>query len=264
MFQQLSLKSEPIEFLNANKLSEDGTSALQQYSFTEDGTLLAYIVCEKGSDWGNIKFKDVETNKDLDDELNHVKFSGISWTHDNKGIFYNQYPKSTKADGTTIEKNEFQQLFYHVIGTKQSDDILVAKFDNNGNWMGHGEVSDCGNYLVMSISQSCDPSNQVWYSDLRKINFKIEGLLDFVKLIDNFDAKYSYITNEGSKFIFKTNFKAPKNKIITVDIDNNHKKESFEWKNLIPEREDVLQGVSCVDNNKLVINYMHDCKVSNY
>lgn len=109
---------------------------MQQTEFSEDGKYFAYMVCEKGSDWGKIKVRSVETNEDLEDVCENVKFTCLSWTHDNKGFFYNQYPSSIKADGKTTEKNEYQQLLYHRIGTKQSEDILVAKFPDEPNWMG--------------------------------------------------------------------------------------------------------------------------------
>lgn len=147
------------------------------------------MICEKGSDWGKIQFKSVETGLDLSDLLENVKFSCLTWTHDSKGIFYNQYPKSIRSDGTATEKNEFQQLFYHKIGTEQSEDILVAKFEDP-SWMGHAEMSDCGTYLLIGISKSSAPVNMEWFVDLRKYNFEIDSKLEFVKLINNFDAQY--------------------------------------------------------------------------
>ena len=104
-------------------------------------------------------------------------------------MFYNQYPQSSKSDGTATEVNEFQQLFYHRIGTQQSEDILVAKFED-ANWMGHADVSDCGNYLLIAISNSTYPVNMQWYVDLRKNNFEISSNFEFIKLVNNFDAKY--------------------------------------------------------------------------
>jgi len=161
LYQQSSLDEEAKEFLDPNKFAEDGTSALQQLEFSEDGKLLAYIVCEKGSDWGTIKFMSAETREVLEkDTLNNVKFSCLCWTHDNKGIFYNRFP-TLKSDGTSIEKNEFQQLCFHKVGSDQSQDVVVAHFPDEPNWMGHAEISHCGNYLFMSISQSCDPTNKV-------------------------------------------------------------------------------------------------------
>lgn len=137
LYQQATLDGEAKEFLDPNKFVEDGTSALQQLEFSEDGKMLAYIVCEKGSDWGTIKFMSVETGLVLEkDTLSNVKFSCLCWTHDNKGVFYNQFPRSTKSDGTSIQKNEFQQLCYHKVGDEQAQDVVVAHFPDNSNWMG--------------------------------------------------------------------------------------------------------------------------------
>ena len=137
MYQQDTLDSEPREFIDPNRFAEDGTTALQQGDFSEDGKYFAYVCCEKGSDWGKIRVKSVESGAELSETLERVKFSCLSWTHDNKGFFYNQYPSSGQTpDGTTTEKNEYQQLFYHRIGTDQSEDILCARFDEEPNWMG--------------------------------------------------------------------------------------------------------------------------------
>ena len=203
MHQLDSLDSENCrEFIDPNKFAEDGTSALQTGDFSEDGKYYAYIVCEKGSDWGKIRIRSVESNQDLEEEtLENVKFSCLSWTHDNKGFFYNQYPNSAKSDGTVIEKNEFQQLFYHRLGTKQSEDIACARFPHEPNWMGHVEVSDCGNYLIMTISKSCDPVNQLWYFDLKAAGHVIEPDLEFVKVISDFEAEYSVSLQEFSSVL---------------------------------------------------------------
>jgi prolyl oligopeptidase len=136
LYQQKTLDSEEIEFLDPNKFSEDGTCSLQQGDFSEDGKYYAYIACEKGSDWGKVKIHSVDSHADLDEVLENVKFSCLCWTHDNKGIFYNQYPTSKSADGTSTHKDEFQVLCYHRIGTKQSEDVVVARFPDEPNWMG--------------------------------------------------------------------------------------------------------------------------------
>lgn len=154
LYQQTALDAEPVEFVDPNKLAEDGTTSLSSSDFSHDGKLFAYMICEKGSDWTKIKIRSVETKLDLDDCLENVKFSCLSWTHDNKGFFYNQYPKksiddktskngdedATKSvDGTTTDKNEFQVLCYHRVGTKQSEDIVVARFPDEPTWMGYVE-----------------------------------------------------------------------------------------------------------------------------
>ncbi len=105
-------------------------------------------------------------------------------------MFYNTY-LCHKADGTTIEKNEFQKLKYHFVGTIQNEDILCAEFNNEPNWMGHVTVSECGNFLLMNISKSCDPKNQLWLYDLKRNNHEITTNMNFTKLINHFDAKYN-------------------------------------------------------------------------
>ncbi|RMZ95819.1 prolyl endopeptidase [Brachionus plicatilis] len=255
LYQQATPDSEPIEFLDPNKFAEDGTTSLQQYKFCEDGNYLAYIVCEKGSDWGKIKFKSVSTGEDLPDVLENIKFSCLCWTHDNNGIFYNAFP-NLKSDGTAIDKNEYQQLFYHKIGTKQSEDIVCAQFANEPNWMGHAEVSDCGNYVIMSICKSCDPVNQLWIFDLAKANHLVSPNLEFKKIVSNFDAKYEYVTNDGTIFTFKTNSNALRYKLVNVDLAD----PELKFKNLIPETQDVLQDAYCANEKFLIVNYLHHCK----
>lgn len=146
LYQQTSLESEPVEFVDPNKFADDGTTSLSSSEFSEDGKLFAYMLCEKGSDWATIKIRSAETKLDLDDRLENVKFSCLSWTHDNKGFFYNKYPRSSNGaaddqngksvDGTTTDKNEFQLLCYHRVGTKQSEDVVVARFPDEPTWMG--------------------------------------------------------------------------------------------------------------------------------
>ncbi|XP_053566563.1 prolyl endopeptidase [Bombina bombina] len=258
MYVQDSLEEEPRVFLDPNKLSEDGTVALQGYAFSEDGEYFAYGLSASGSDWVTIKFMKVSTLEELPDVLKRVKFSCMSWTHDGVGIFYNCYPtQEGKSDGTETSTNLNQKLYYHVLGTDQSKDVLCAEFPEEPKWMGGAEVSDDGKYVLLSIREGCEPVNRLWYWDLQKTN-GITRNLPWIKLIDNFEAEYDYITNEGTIFTFKTNRNAPNYKLINIDFNNP---EESSWKELIPEHnKDVLEWVSCVYSKFLVLCYLHDVK----
>uniref|UniRef100_A0A8C9SQT0 Prolyl endopeptidase n=1 Tax=Scleropages formosus TaxID=113540 RepID=A0A8C9SQT0_SCLFO len=235
MYVQQSLEAEPTVFLDPNTFSEDGTVALRGYAFSEDGEYFAYGISASGSDWVEIRFLRVEGAMPLEDRLERVKFSCMSWTHDGKGLFYNSYPtQEGKSDGTETSTNLHQKLYYHVLGTPQAQDILCAEFLDHPKWMSGAEVSDDGRYVLLSIHEGCDPVNRLWYCDLQDVPQGITGLLPWVRLIDNFDAEYEYVTNEGTVFTFKTNLNAPRYRLIDIDFANP---DMASWKELIPQHD---------------------------
>lgn len=65
------------------------------------------------------------------------------------------------------------------------------------------------------------------------------GLLPWVKLIDNFDAEYEYVTNEGTLFTFKTNLDAPRYRLINIDFASP---DQSNWKELIPQHDKDVIG----------------------
>lgn len=255
---QDSLDGEPRVFFDPNKLSADGTVAAVGRAFSEDGRFFAVKLSESGSDWNTVKFKNIDTDEELPDVLTHVKFSSLAWTHDHLGVFYNTYPPSDKADGTETTANLHQKLYYHYLGTDQSEDILCAEFPDNAQWMSGVEISDCGEYLIMKISDGCDPVNRLYYCHLKGLPDGIRGLLPFVKLVDNFDAEYDYIANQGTVFTFKTNLNAPRYKLINIDLTNA---DMADWTTLVDQHSaDVLEWAACVNVNRLVLCYIHDVK----
>ncbi|XP_037933547.1 prolyl endopeptidase [Teleopsis dalmanni] len=257
LYQQDSLDSEPKIFFDPNKLSEDGTIALSQKSFSEDGQYMAYGLSESGSDWIKIRIRDVETGKDFDETIEKVKFSRISWTKDGKGFFYGCYPdQDGKTDGSETKQNENQKLFYHRVGTPQKNDVLVAEFPEEPSWRIESEVSDCGRYLIMPIVKDCR-DNILYYADLKEIG-TIQSKFKVHKIIDKFESDYEYITNIGSKVYLRTNKNSPNYRVIVIDFENPAEEK---WETLIAEHEkDVLDWVKCVDDDKLLLCYIHDVK----
>lgn len=260
LYVQDSLDSPATVFFDPNTLSEDGTVALKIGRLSEDCKYFAYGLSSRGSDWVTVHFMKADGDLAvLPDVLERVKFSCLAWTHDGKGIFYNCYPpQEGKADGTETTSNINQKLYYHVIGTKQSEDVLVAEFPDHPKWHSSVVISDDGRYAVLSITEGCQPVNQLWYCDLQQLPNGIKGLLPWIKLVDNFEAQYSYVTNEGKVFTFQSNLDAPRYCLLNVDIE---KPERENWKTLIPQHEkDVLSFVSCVNQHYLLANYLHDVK----
>ncbi|XP_031553997.1 prolyl endopeptidase-like, partial [Actinia tenebrosa] len=258
MYVQDTLEAEEKVFLDPNKLSEDGTIALVGRAFSDDGELFAYSLSSHGSDWVTIKFMKVDGAVDLPDKLEKAKFTCMSWTHDNKGLFYNKYPaNSEKSDGTETDQNLNQKLYYHKLGTDQSQDVLCCEFPEHPKWHIGGEVSDCGKYVILTLREGCNPVNRLYYCDLNKVD-AIKDKLPYTKIVDNFDAEYEYITNQGTLFTFKTNLNSPRYKLINIDF---LQPEQDKWSTLVSqEKVDVLEWAACVRQDLLVLCYLHDVK----
>eukprot|EP00123_Amoebidium_parasiticum_P008491 comp18846_c0_seq1/m.20866 comp18846_c0_seq1/g.20866 ORF comp18846_c0_seq1/g.20866 comp18846_c0_seq1/m.20866 type:complete len:703 (-) comp18846_c0_seq1:59-2167(-) len=259
LFVQDSLDGEKREFLNPNKLSEKGIISLGSYAFSEDAELMAYTLSESGSDWNTVHVMDVATASPLPDVLQWVKFSSLAWTHDGKGFFYNQYPQpaesNQKEELTAVNKN--QKVYYHRTGTPQSEDTLVYEDPSQPDWMFGTEVSVCGRYLLLTISHSCDPVNKLYYADLKEAAGNL-GSLQFVRLIDNFEASYEYIHNTGTLLYLRSNRNAPRYCLLAVDMANPDQEN---WRTILAEHaKDVLEWVLPVAETKMLVCYLQDVK----
>jgi len=246
LYTVTALDAQPQMVLDPNTLSADGTVAVSGLQVSPDGKLLAYSLSASGSDWQEWKVRDVETGKDLSDDLKWVKFSGVSWTRDGKGFFYSRYdePKGDMLKGT----NYFQKVFYHKLGTPQSEDVLVYERPDQKDWLFSGTVTDDGNYLIIGIFQGTDVKSRVYYKDLKAKDAPV------VKLLDDFDAAYTFIGNEGTRFWFQTDLQAPRGKVIEIDTANPARNN---WKIVVPESKETLQTTTLV-NHKFIVNYLKD------
>ena len=246
LYTVTSLESQPQMVLDPNTLSTDGTVALSGLQVSPDGKLIAYSLSASGSDWQEWKVRDVETAKDLSDHLKWVKFSGASWTRDGKGFFYSRY-EEPKGD-TLKSTNYFQKVYYHKLGTPQTEDVLVYERPDQKDWLFGGTVTEDGNYLIITVFQGTDVKSRVYYKDLKAKDAPV------VKLLDDFDAAYNFVGNEGSRFWFQTDLQAPRGKLIEIDTANPARSN---WKVVVPEGKETLQATSFV-NKKFVLNYLKD------
>jgi prolyl oligopeptidase len=243
-----SVNAEPRELFDPNKLSSDGTVALSGTAFSDDGKLMAYGIAASGSDWNEWHVRDVNTGKDLSDDLKWIKFSGASWSKDNQGFYYSRYDEPTGA--TLRDTNYFQKLYYHRLGTAQAEDKLIYERPDNKEMLFGGSVTDDGHYLIIEVSQGTSPNTRVYYKDLSQPDAQV------VKLLDDFDARYSFIDNDGPVFWFESNLDAPRGRILAIDTRHP---ERANWKTLVPQGPDKLQFASVV-NNTFLVGYLKDAR----
>ena len=246
LYTVTALDAQPQLVLDPNTLSADGTVAVSGLQVSPDGKLLAYSLSASGSDWQVWKVRDIESGKDLSDDLKWVKFSGASWTRDGKGFFYSRYDEP-KAD-TLKATNYFQKVYYHKLGSPQSEDVLVYERPDQKDWLFGGSVTEDGHYLIITAFQGTDVKNRVYYKDLKAKDAPV------VKLLDDFDAAYTFIGNEGTRFWFQTDLQASRGKVIEIDTANPARDN---WKVIVPEGKETLQTTTFV-NNKFILNYLKD------
>jgi prolyl oligopeptidase len=236
--------------LDPNTLSADGTVALSGTKVSHDGKLMAYGLSASGSDWQTWRVRDVETGKDLDDELKWIKFSGASWTKDDKGFFYSRYDEPENKGKQYEDTNFYNKLYYHRLGDPQAKDELIYERKDHKEWGFNGYVTEDGRYLMIRVRQGTERKNAYFYRDLRKKKGEI------VELLNEFDASYGLVGNKGPVFWFRTDLDAPRGRVIAIDL---RKPARDEWKVIIPEAKETLRGVSAV-GNRFIASYLKDAK----
>jgi prolyl oligopeptidase len=249
------LNGEQKVFIDPNTLSKDGTTKVGAVSVSNDNKYVAYTLSSGGSDWNEIYIKNIDGG-DLKDVLKWVKFTGIGWYGD--GFFYSRYdePKGSALS----EKNEYQKIYYHKIGTEQKDDKLIYQDLKNPLLYHYSSTSDDEKYLFITVSKGTD-GNNIWVCDLTKGDLskcdltKRQSLCFSLLTTVNIDFKYEYsvIDNFGSEIYVWTNENAPRYKVMKIDVAAANPK----WGDIIPESEDVLTGVASA-GNKLVAEYFHN------
>jgi prolyl oligopeptidase len=233
--------------LDPNTLTKDGTIALSGLDVTEDAKLMAYGLANAGSDWQQWKVRDVESGKDRQDLIDWVKFSNATWKKDGSGFFYSRYDKPD-------EKNKLRsqvynhKLFFHQLGTPQSQDKLIYERPDHKDWLFNAEVTDDGRYLIINVQRGTDPKNRIFYKNLVDPESKV------VELLDQADAEYSFIDNDGPVFMFRTNLNAPLGRIVSI---NTCKPLPPRIDEIVPEAKDKLEAVSSVGDHFVAL-YLHD------
>ncbi|KIJ65569.1 hypothetical protein HYDPIDRAFT_174977 [Hydnomerulius pinastri MD-312] len=258
-------------YFDPNMLSEDGTAALAVTAFSRDGKYYAYGVSLSGSDFCTVYVRETSKplaaangnrvehhNSRLSEEIRFVKFSTVTWTQDSKGFFYQRFPSrdshglaTDDKAGTETTDDKDAMLFYHKVGSPQSEDILVMKNAEHPEWMWGTTVSELdGRYLFLSVARDTARKNLLWVSDLQEN--EIGQNMKWEKLVDEFEAEYDVIANDGTKLYLRTNEDAPQYKVITIDLSDPKRTHV----DVIPEQKNAfLDDVTAVGKDKFGVIY---------
>ncbi|MFH1699778.1 MAG: prolyl oligopeptidase family serine peptidase [Candidatus Zixiibacteriota bacterium] len=247
-YKQKSFSDAPEVLIDPNTLSNDGTVALGSMYYSNDGSLVAYTVSQSGSDWREVRIRNVATNEEYDETIRWTKFTAIAWMNDNSGFYYGRYPDSNLValENRTLDN----KVYYHKLGTDQVEDELVYEDSENRELGFDPFITEDGMYIVLRVWRGTDVENRIYY--LRP------GKSEVIKLIDQPEAEYIFLENIGNKFYFLTNNEAANYRIIAIDITRPQKSK---WHEIIPENDDAIHSARMI-NNHLIVNYMHNaCSV---
>lgn len=241
LYRAKSLDDEPEVFLDPNMLSDDGTVALTGTSFSNDGKYMAYMISRSGSDWTEIYVMDVKTKKLLSDHIEWAKFTGAAW--DGDGFYYSAYPRP-EAGKEFSNANEYHCVYYHKIGTAQSQDRLVFRDDKNPLHFHSVDTSDDESMLMLYASGQ-GLGNAVKVKDLTKAG------AEWITIEPSQDYEISILDIVDETMYIYTNYGAPRYRLMVADKKSPQREN---WKEFIPEGDGVLTSVNFADD-KIILGY---------
>jgi len=254
LYVRASLNGPARLLLDPNTLSPDGSVALASYAPSPSGRFLAYALSEGGADWRTIRVMDTASHKQLRDEVKWVKFSGIDWTKDGEGFFYSRF--SAPPAGKEIQQQvTHQQLYYHRLGTAQSDDVLIFDRPDLPDWYVFGSVSEDGRYLFIYLNHGTETSNELFYVDLADPQ-KPNVTAPVRPLFTKNDAEYTVLGVVGDSLVLRTDLDAPLRRIVETKLSAPTVQN---WRTVVPETDDVIES-AVVAGGQVVAQYLVDVK----
>lgn len=251
LYRMDKLGQEPVVVLDPNSLSDDGTVALTGISMSKDGKHIAYTISRSGSDWTEIYVMDAESLKPLEDHIEWAKFTGAEWRQDGldgaKGFFYSAYPRP-EAGKEFSNANENHNIYFHKLGTPQTEDVLVFSDPANPLHFHSVGLTDDERYMLISVG------GQGFGNGLLMKDLQTPGS-DWVTIEPSQEYTVGVLDIIGDTMLIQTSYKAPKNRIVKTPVSKPGKEN---WVDVIPEQNAVLTGASVVYGNRLFVNYEKD------
>ncbi|MDZ7645444.1 MAG: prolyl oligopeptidase family serine peptidase [Woeseiaceae bacterium] len=241
--------AEPALLIDPNEWADDATVALAEWFPDPHGQHVAYLVQDGGSDWRTVRVLDVDTDMVLDDRLEWLKFTGLSWAADGSGFYYSRYP-APGEDRKFQALNRDQAVYFHRLGDSQSSDTLVYERPDHPEWGFAPTVTEDGRHLVITIWAGTDARYQVAVQDLD------DAAARPAMLIEGFEHDYALVGSRGTTLFFRTTRDAPRGRLVAIDVASPGKESLRE---IVPEADDVLLQVSLVGGYFIAL-YMQDAR----
>jgi prolyl oligopeptidase len=254
LYARDGLDGPPVRIIDPNVLWPDGRTSLAAFSPSPDARLLAYTFAAGGADWQTVRVLDLDTGRDLPDDVRWMRFSGLSWTQDAKGFFYSRYPEPAAGEAMAAALAG-HALYYHRVGTPQSDDRLIFADAGNPTWFVTGELTEDGRYLLIQTSKGADNNNRLYVADLVDPANPTIGA-PVTPIVESDDAEFAPFGNDGAVVFLRTDMRAPNRKVIAIDLRTPH---PAAWRTIIPETDHAIENAGLF-GGRIALEYIVDVK----
>jgi prolyl oligopeptidase len=244
LFRKKEGHGEAEVFLDPNTFSKDGTTVLDDVSFTKDGSLATYLISEGGSDWRKAITIKTDNKSIVEDTLVDLKFTNIAWKG-NEGFYYSSYDKPKGSELSA--KTQHHKLFFHTLGTSQKNDQLIFGGEKTPRRYIGASVTEDERFLIISAATSTT-GNELYVKDLNQKDSPL------ITIVNNYENDHTVIDSDGERLIIHTNLNAANGKIVVADYNNPM---SDQWKDLIPETENTIESVT-IAGKRIFVNYLKD------
>jgi prolyl oligopeptidase len=252
IYMRASLDAPAALVIDPNVLSPDGSVSLSQFAPSPDARWLAYALAQGGADWETIHVHEIAAGRALADEIQWVRFSNLAWTKDARGFFYSRYPEPPK--GKELEASlSGHAIYYHVVGTAQSQDRLIYERKDLPGWFIGASVTEDGRYLLVVMAKGSENKNRLYYADLANPRQPVIGA-PVRPIVEADDAEFEPVGNVGSVLYLRTDRGAPNRKVIAIDVQRT---DPSAWKTIVPEQPRAMERVALI-GGRLVIHSLHD------
>ncbi len=252
IYRRASVDAEPVVVLDPNTISADGSVSLAQWMPSPDATHLAYCLAAGGADWQTVKVRNLSTGEDLEDDVRWMRFSELSWTKDSQGFFYSRYPEPPRHKVLEAALTG-QALYYHRLGTPQSEDLLVYARPDLPAWLINGAVTEDGRYLLVTMAEGASHRNRLYVADLGPSpSPNLHATV--APVVEADDAEYAPIGNLGGRIFLRTDKDAPNRRVVALDL---HHPTPDAWTTVIAERAQPIESAALIGGH-LVAHYLVD------
>jgi prolyl oligopeptidase len=252
IYVRASFDATPELVLDPNALSPDGSVSLADWTPSPDGRLLAYGLSAGGADWQTIHVRDLSTGRDLDDRVEWMRFSNLSWTRDNRGFFYSRYPEPPAGEALEAALSG-QAVYYHVVGTPQAEDVLVYERPDHPTWFISGHVTEDGRYLLITTTRGSDNNNRLYAADLGD-PLRPDVRAPVRAVVERDDAEFAPIGSRGSIVFVRSDLDAPNRTILAIDLA---RPAPAAWTTVVPEAPHAIEQAALI-GGRIVCGYLVD------